>query len=50
VKVGWKVGWFVSKVLFLIVEVLSKKEISLEMYWKAFGKLVPYAPAKTAHF
>jgi hypothetical protein len=37
-------------VLFLIAEVLSKKEISLEMYWKAVGKLVPYAPPKTEHF
>jgi hypothetical protein len=27
--------------------VLSKKEISLEMYWKAVGKLVPYALPKT---
>jgi hypothetical protein len=36
--------------LFLIVEVISKKEISLEMYWKAVGKLDLYAPAKTAHF
>jgi len=37
-------------VLFLIVEVLSKKEISLEMYWKAVGKLVPYAPLKLRIF
>jgi len=36
--------------LFLVVEVLSKKEIFLEMYWKAVGKLVPYAPPKTGHF
>jgi hypothetical protein len=26
--------------------VLSKKEIFLEMYWKAVGKLVLYAPLK----